>query len=65
MAQNLVDGAGIPAPWEDFRAVPVTTRKVGVLVRGQPDAVDAAHLITDDAPEVVADLALDWFDRAA
>jgi pimeloyl-ACP methyl ester carboxylesterase len=26
---------------------------------------DAAHFITDDAPAVVADLALDWFDRAA
>jgi pimeloyl-ACP methyl ester carboxylesterase len=26
---------------------------------------DAAHFITDDAPSVVADLALDWFDRAA
>ncbi|QJW35628.1 alpha/beta fold hydrolase [Cellulosimicrobium protaetiae] len=26
---------------------------------------DAAHFITDDAPEDVAELALDWFDRAA
>ncbi|WP_069385779.1 alpha/beta fold hydrolase [Cellulosimicrobium cellulans] len=26
---------------------------------------DAAHFITDDAPAAVADLALDWFDRAA
>lgn len=25
---------------------------------------DAAHFITDDAPEAVADLALDWFERA-
>ena len=24
----------------------------------------AAHFITDDAPEAVAGLALDWFDRA-
>ncbi|MBC9822817.1 alpha/beta fold hydrolase [Terrabacter sp. MAHUQ-38] len=26
---------------------------------------DAAHFITDDAPAAVADLALDWFERAA
>ena len=26
---------------------------------------DAAHFITDDAPEAVADLAIDWFERAA
>lgn len=26
---------------------------------------DAAHFITDDAPDAVADLALDWFERAA
>lgn len=26
---------------------------------------DAAHFITDDAPEVVAGVALDWFERAA
>ena len=26
---------------------------------------DAAHFITDDAPDAVADLALDWFQRAA
>jgi pimeloyl-ACP methyl ester carboxylesterase len=26
---------------------------------------DAKHFITDDAPEAVSDLALDWFDRAA
>jgi pimeloyl-ACP methyl ester carboxylesterase len=26
---------------------------------------DAAHFITDDAPATVADLALDWFERAA
>lgn len=26
---------------------------------------DAAHFITDDAPRAVAELALDWFDRAA
>ena len=26
---------------------------------------DAAHFITDDAPSAVADLALDWFQRAA
>ena len=26
---------------------------------------DAAHFVTDDAPAVVADLALDWFERAA
>jgi pimeloyl-ACP methyl ester carboxylesterase len=26
---------------------------------------DAAHFITDDAPGAVADLALDWFARAA
>ncbi|MBN0041824.1 alpha/beta hydrolase [Cellulosimicrobium cellulans] len=26
---------------------------------------DAAHFITDDAPEAVAELALDWFERAA
>ncbi len=26
---------------------------------------DAAHFITDDAPGAVADLALDWFERAA
>lgn len=26
---------------------------------------DAAHFITDDTPEAVADLAIDWFDRAA
>lgn len=26
---------------------------------------DAAHFLTDDAPEAVADLALDWFSRAA
>jgi pimeloyl-ACP methyl ester carboxylesterase len=26
---------------------------------------DAAHFITDDAPDEVATLALDWFDRAA
>ena len=26
---------------------------------------DAAHFITDDAPAAVADLALDWFSRAA
>ncbi|WP_251152129.1 alpha/beta hydrolase [Cellulosimicrobium sp. Marseille-Q4280] len=26
---------------------------------------DAAHFITDDAPAAVADLSLDWFDRAA
>jgi pimeloyl-ACP methyl ester carboxylesterase len=26
---------------------------------------DAAHFITDDAPDAVAALALDWFDRAA
>jgi len=25
---------------------------------------DAAHFITDDAPGAVADLALDWFERA-
>lgn len=25
---------------------------------------DAAHFITDDAPDAVAELALDWFDRA-
>ncbi|WP_353511203.1 alpha/beta hydrolase [Intrasporangium sp.] len=25
---------------------------------------DAAHFITDDAPQAVADLALDWFERA-
>jgi pimeloyl-ACP methyl ester carboxylesterase len=25
---------------------------------------DAAHFLTDDAPEAIADLALDWFDRA-
>ena len=25
---------------------------------------DAAHFITDDAPDAVADLALDWFERA-
>ena len=26
---------------------------------------DAAHFITDDAPATVADLAIDWFERAA
>jgi pimeloyl-ACP methyl ester carboxylesterase len=26
---------------------------------------DAAHFITDDAPAEVADLAIDWFERAA
>jgi pimeloyl-ACP methyl ester carboxylesterase len=26
---------------------------------------DAAHFITDDAPTAVADLSLDWFQRAA
>jgi pimeloyl-ACP methyl ester carboxylesterase len=26
---------------------------------------DAAHFITDDAPDAVADLTLDWFERAA
>jgi pimeloyl-ACP methyl ester carboxylesterase len=26
---------------------------------------DAAHFITDDAPAAVADLTLDWFERAA
>lgn len=26
---------------------------------------DAAHFITDDAPTAVAELALDWFERAA
>ena len=26
---------------------------------------DAAHFITDDAPDAVADLSLDWFERAA
>ena len=26
---------------------------------------DAAHFITDDAPAAVADLAIDWFERAA
>ncbi|AXY51453.1 MULTISPECIES: alpha/beta fold hydrolase [Rhodococcus] len=26
---------------------------------------DAAHFITDDAPTEVADLAIDWFERAA
>ncbi len=26
---------------------------------------DAAHFVTDDAPAAVADLALDWFERAA
>lgn len=26
---------------------------------------DASHFITDDAPDAVADLALDWFERAA
>lgn len=26
---------------------------------------DAAHFLTDDAPAAVADLAIDWFDRAA
>jgi pimeloyl-ACP methyl ester carboxylesterase len=26
---------------------------------------EAAHFITDDAPAAVADLALDWFERAA
>ncbi len=26
---------------------------------------DAAHFITDDAPAAVADLSLDWFERAA
>lgn len=26
---------------------------------------DAAHFITDDAPAAIADLALDWFERAA
>jgi pimeloyl-ACP methyl ester carboxylesterase len=26
---------------------------------------DAAHFITDDAPAAVADLALDWFERAS
>ena len=26
---------------------------------------DAAHFFTDDVPAAVADLALDWFDRAA
>lgn len=26
---------------------------------------DAAHFITDDAPDAVADLAIDWFERAA
>lgn len=26
---------------------------------------NAAHFITDDTPEAVADLAIDWFDRAA
>jgi hypothetical protein len=26
---------------------------------------DAAHYITDDAPAAVADLSLDWFERAA
>jgi pimeloyl-ACP methyl ester carboxylesterase len=25
---------------------------------------DAAHFITDDAPAAVADLAIDWFERA-
>jgi pimeloyl-ACP methyl ester carboxylesterase len=26
---------------------------------------DAAHFITDDAPAAVADLAIDWIERAA
>ena len=26
---------------------------------------DAAHFITDDTPAAVADLAIDWFERAA
>ena len=26
---------------------------------------DAAHFIADDAPAAVADLAMDWFERAA
>jgi hypothetical protein len=31
----------------------------------RPDIDDAAHFITDDAPAAVADLSLDWFERAA
>ena len=33
--------------------------------RASPHVDDAAHFITDDAPAAVADLAIDWFERAA
>ncbi|OLT53591.1 alpha/beta hydrolase [Cellulosimicrobium sp. CUA-896] len=53
-------------PWtEDVmgRVCPDPARYADRLAFAYVD--DAAHFIADDAPAAVADLALDWFDRAA